>query len=212
MTTRGFALACALLLLSAGSAYAQDYARNGFYAGLGGSLGIDTAVEAELEKLTGVNVQIDEAGGLHARLGYRFHPRISTEIHFEWLDDADISFQAAGGKDAATLERFTYTANAKAYLLTGPFQPFLLAGVGLMRMEFRIDPPPGGPILPLVGNPMELLEDMTEKDFVARFGGGFEIYATENIAVTLDASYVLPTGDLKNFDYISIGFGAQYRF
>ncbi len=209
MTARGFALACALLLLSTDSAYAQDYARNGFYVGVAGSIGIDTAVEDELEKLTGVGVDIDEAGGLHARLGYRFHPRISTEFHFEWLDDADISFQAAGGKDAATLERFTYTANAKAYLLTGPFQPFLLAGVGLMRIKFRFDPPPppppGGPILPFIG-------DITEEDFAVRFGGGVEIYATEKIAVNLDASYVLPTGNLKDFDYISIGFGAQYRF
>jgi opacity protein-like surface antigen len=198
MTARGFALACALLLLSADSAYAQDYARNGFYVGVAGSIGIDTAVEDELEKLTGVEVDIDEAGGLQARLGYRFHPRISTEIQFEWLDDADISLLAPGGKDALSLERFAYTANAKAYLLTGFFQPFVLAGVGLLQVKVK--------------DSLGFAISVTEEDFAARFGGGVEIYATEKIAVNLDASYVLPTGNLKDFDYISIGFGAQYRF
>ena len=198
MTARGFALACALLLLSADSAYAQDYARNGFYIGVAGSIGIDAAVEDEFQKVTGVDVDIDEAGGLQARLGYRFHPRISAEIHFEWLDDADISVLAAGGKDAMTLERFTYTANAKAYLLTGRFQPFLFAGAGLMQVE--------------VEDTLGFGLSETDEDFAARFGGGIDIYATEKFAVSLDTSYVLPTGDLKDFDYVSIAWGFQYRF
>ena len=46
----------------------------------------------------------------------------------------------------------------------------------------------------------------------ARFGGGIDIYATENFAVSLNISYVLPTGDLKDLDYVSIAWGFQYRF
>ncbi len=195
MIARGLGLACALLLLSASSAYAQDYARNGFYVGLAGSVGIDTASEDELEDITGVNVNVDEALGLHARLGYRFHPRISGEIHFEWLDDADISIL---GIDALTLERWTLTANAKAYLLTGRFQPFLFAGAGLMQAE--------------VEDTLGLFFSVTNEDFAARFGGGIDIYASEKFVVSLDTSYVLPTGDLEDLDYVSIAWGFQYRF
>ena len=41
-----------------------------------------------------------------------------------------------------------------------------------------------------------------ETDFAARFGAGFEVYATEHIVINLDASYVLPTGSLEDFDYV----------
>ena len=194
MIARGFGLTCALLLLSASSAYAQDYARNGFYVGMAASLGIDTALEDELEDITGVDVNVDEAMGLHTRLGYRFHPHISSEIDIEWLDNADIS---AMGTDALTIERWTFTANAKAYLLTGRFQPFLLAGPGLMHINAK--------------DSLGLGLSMSD-DFAARFGGGIDFYVTEKIGVSLDGSYVLPTGDLKDFDYFSIAWGFQYRF
>ncbi len=51
-----------------------------------------------------------------------------------------------------------------------------------------------------------------ETDFAGRVGGGIDIYATENIVVTLDATYVVPTGDVDDLDYLSIGWGVQYRF
>ena len=52
----------------------------------------------------------------------------------------------------------------------------------------------------------------SDEDFAARFGGGIDFYVTEKIGVSLDGSYVLPTGDLKDFDYFSIAWGFQYRF
>ena len=51
-----------------------------------------------------------------------------------------------------------------------------------------------------------------ETDFAARFGGGIEAYLTETIALTFDASYVVPTDDLDDFNYVSLGWGLNYRF
>jgi hypothetical protein len=50
------------------------------------------------------------------------------------------------------------------------------------------------------------------EDFAARFGGGVDIYFNPNIAVVIDAGYVLPTGDLDGLDYVSFSVGFQYRF
>jgi opacity protein-like surface antigen len=49
-------------------------------------------------------------------------------------------------------------------------------------------------------------------EFAMRFGGGLEFYATKHIVLTLDTDYVLPFGDLENLDYVTIGWGLQYRF
>jgi len=48
--------------------------------------------------------------------------------------------------------------------------------------------------------------------FAMRFGGGIDLYATANVVVSLEADYVLPFGNLNSLDYISIGWGLQYRF
>ena len=57
-----------------------------------------------------------------------------------------------------------------------------------------------------------------------RLGGGIDVYATENIVVSLDASYVIPAGDLAinlptvsgeatgHFPYASFSWGFLYRF
>jgi opacity protein-like surface antigen len=49
-------------------------------------------------------------------------------------------------------------------------------------------------------------------DFALRFGGGVDFYLTENILVSAEASYLMPTGKLDNLDYYSLGLGLQYRF
>lgn len=54
--------------------------------------------------------------------------------------------------------------------------------------------------------------DSGESGFAARFGGGIDIYITRNFYGALDASYVLPTGDVDDFDMVSIGWGFGYRF
>ena len=48
--------------------------------------------------------------------------------------------------------------------------------------------------------------------FAGRFGAGLEIYLTESIVLTGDASYSLPVGGASDFSYWTFGGGFQWRF
>jgi opacity protein-like surface antigen len=71
----------------------------------------------------------------------------------------------------------------------------VLAGGGLLDVDLESD----------VGS-----ED--ENGFTWRLGGGFDFYQTENVVLNIEAVYYLPTGDVRDFDFVTIGLGAQYRF
>jgi len=47
---------------------------------------------------------------------------------------------------------------------------------------------------------------------LARFGGGLDFYITESIVASAGVDYLLPTGDVEDLDYVSFGWGLQYRF
>jgi hypothetical protein len=55
-------------------------------------------------------------------------------------------------------------------------------------------------------------ESDRETDFAMRFGGGVDLYASENTVLGLGVDFVLPTDKVNGLDYISIGLGFQYRF
>ena len=86
------------------------------------------------------------------RGGYRCHPHVSAELQFEWLDKFEGGSIVETGMTPVSgdppvedtlrnfdleLETLVFTSNAKGYLLTGRYQPFVLAGVGFMRMESK---------------------------------------------------------------------------
>ena len=75
-------------------------------------------------------------------------------------------------------------------------EPFLYAGIGLGWVE--LDAGSAGSI--------------DDTGFIARFGGGFDLYVTESVALQVSSSYVLTTGDLEDLDYVSLVAGVQYRF
>ena len=210
MMARIVSLGAALLLVSAAPGSAQDdFARKGFYVGLGGTYAIDTfenELEDEIEDAVGgpVRVSVDDSLGINGRIGYRFHRRISAEVQAEWIDgfEANVSVPGFGKIAGVELEPSVITANAKGHLLTGRYQPFLLVGLGVMsaKAKFR----------DTVGLGLAASERFT--DFTTRFGAGLDLYATENVVLSVGADYVLPFGDLKDTDYISFGWGLQYRF
>ena len=53
---------------------------------------------------------------------------------------------------------------------------------------------------------------VSETEVIGRFGGGADLYVTENVVFHFSVDYVLPGGSLDTFDYISYGAGIQYRF
>jgi opacity protein-like surface antigen len=131
----------------------------------------------------------DTGVGFDAWGGYRFHPNFAGELELEYVDRVN------NGALALDTNLLTFTGNLKAYLATGRVQPFALVGIGATRVGLAAG---GG--------------SASESAFGARFGGGLDFYVTEQIALQARASYVLATGDLDGFDYISLVMGAQFRF
>lgn len=188
-------LVATALLPGVGAAQDTTWGQPGFYVGLSGNAAFPTGIEQELEDLSGVSVDVDPSLGLHARAGYRFHPHFAAEAHYEWISGFDVS---VSGFDVLEVEGHAVTADVKGYLLTGRFQPFAVVGLGTLTGE--------------VSDAVGAGFSTDETDFAARIGAGIDAYLTENLALTLDGSYVMPTGDLEDFNYFSLGWGLQYSF
>jgi opacity protein-like surface antigen len=188
-----------------------DFARRGWLVGVSGSYAFETFeddAERDFQKVLGpaVNLSVDDSAGFNGRVGYRCHRRISAEVETEWLHGFDADLTQPGVDQLAKVEYdpIVITANVKGYFLTGRYQPFLLVGAGAMTAETKIKNPVG---LAFTG-----IDDDSDNAFAMRFGGGIDIYATENVAVTVDIDYVLPFGNLDHLDYVTIGWGVEYRF
>jgi opacity protein-like surface antigen len=174
--------------------------------------------------------------GFTARLGYRLHPRLAVETEVNWMNPWDLKSEADFSSNIRDevpfsgnirVEPIVVTANAKFYLLTGRFQPYVSVGNGVYFLDIE-DKGLGlrNRQLPQTfqqfsGRPRDLPErppgtDLSVEDwgYTLRFRGGVEYYATEHLAVTFGVSYVLPmAGRPKDFDFLTYDvFGLQYRF
>ena len=211
----GFAIAgilpCWMTELAAEDDGADDdaYDRRGWLVGAAGSYAIETFEddeEALFQSVLGptIALSVDNSFGFNGRAGYRCHSRFSAEVEVEWVNgfDGNVSLPVLGEIATTEIEPIVVTTNVKGYLLTGRYQPFLLLGGGAMTAEFTIQNQTG----------MGISGSERVSDFVMRFGGGIDVYATKNIVVSVGADYVLPFADLKDLDYVSIGWGIQYRF
>jgi opacity protein-like surface antigen len=215
------------ILFSMGVAAANDedagYSTPGVFLGFSGSVAALTSLEDDARAISVSQpiggVDVDPGIGLHARAGYRFHPRVAADFHFEWVPEIDVSNdrtrRPTGGRTAdnpstiAEVEVKTFTLDTRAYLWTGRIQPYALVGVGLMDVNVNNESALMGGRVPTVVMDFEDDEGM---EFAARFGGGLEFYFSERFALALDATYVLPTGDIDGYDYVSVQWGFLYRF
>jgi opacity protein-like surface antigen len=167
----------------------ETYAREGLYVGAAGNLGIYRELEDDLPD----DSDVDEPFGVTGHVGYRLHPFFALEAAAQWLPESDID--VPGESDSGSIESWTTTLNAKGYPLTGRVQPFGLVGLGVMLADAS-----GAGL------------DDTSYDFAARFGGGVDLFVNANLVLFVDASYVLPTGDLDQLDFVSIGAGLGWHF
>ena len=189
----------------------DDFARRGWLVGLGGSYAIETFeddAEADFQGELGpdVNLSVDNSFGVNGRVGYRCHQYFSAEVEVEWLDGFSSDLTEPGFTQLADVEfePVVVTTNLKGYFLTGRYQPFLLAGAGVMTADIKLQNPVG---LGFTG-----LKSESENEFALRFGAGIDLYATKHVVVSIEADYVLPFGDLDALDYITVSWGLQYRF
>jgi opacity protein-like surface antigen len=158
------------------------------YLGLGAGFGFENFDD------TG-GLDFDEAFGLDIWGGYRFVPLFATEVQLEYLNGFDTTIFGVDVDGQAV----AFTGNAKLFPLaevSDRVEPFLYAGIGVGWFEFDVGP----------------FGTTDESDFIARFGGGIDLYVTESVAFQGSASYVLTTGDLEDLDWISLVAGMQYRF
>jgi opacity protein-like surface antigen len=190
----------------------DDYDRRGWFAGLQGVYAReDYDVDREektIQSRTPFPIEFSlknhDAGGVRGKFGRRCHSRFSVEFEMEWLDDfagevvnkrdgtarSDIKFSTIAG-----------TINTKGYLLTGRVQPFVLVGVGAMSV--RGDAKDSG-------SGVKTSQD--DGHLVARFGGGIDFYVNRHWVVSGQADYVYSATNLESTNYISVGFGAMYRW
>lgn len=214
------ALAMAMLLALAGPVAAQDdeeeedpfaglYRKPGFYIGAMASYQIPTEknqLENEADRRLdaifgpGTSTDVDNSWGLNGRVGYRAHEHFSVETQFEWLNRIELDSRVLGGmKQKTEISLFALTGNLKGYLLgRGKVQPYVVGGAGWGQSRTN----PRG-----AGGPNE-----RDDGFVYRLGAGVDLYGKPDIALSLEASYVVPEGNLDDLEYVSIGAGLTLRF
>jgi hypothetical protein len=171
------------------AAWADEGSGTPIYIGIGPAFGFE-----DFSNTGGID--IDDAYGFNTWAGYRFVDFLSAEMNLEYLDGFDFDIFGADIEG----EALAFTWNAKVFpltrVITDRIDPFLYTGIGIGWLEYD-----AGRFGTADGT-----------GFIARFGGGVDLYLTENLAFQASSSYVLPTGDLDDFAYVSLVFGLQYRF
>lgn len=162
-----------------------NYARDGAYVGAGGLY----AVELFDDNSVG-GARTDNSWGFEVHGGYRFHPNAAAELRYEWFNEFDL--------DPGHIDGWAISINGKGYILTGRFQPYGLVGLGFMHGEGS------------AGNFAGAAHP--SNGFMMRFGGGMDVYATENIVVGPEFAYLLPTGSAEDLDMLTVSLGVSYRF
>ena len=203
-----------LALAAASPAFAddEDYARNGFYGSfkIAGNhyTKIEQDVKSDIEG-AGYAGQVTAEGplGLDVRAGYRFHPHLGADIEFLWFTKSTTEFTGTTSEnpnikndnfDVFKVETLNFFGNLKGYILTGRIQPFAQVGVGLMHAK--------------IDDKLSLNTLKGGDAFVARFGGGVELYINPHFAFVVEGDYLLPTGGLNQLNSGMWAAGIKYRF
>lgn len=164
------------------------YNRPGPYVGLGGSYMVPGfqggARSADFGDTLGFNV----------RGGYRLNEYWAFEGLYEYGD-----FNAHDVLAGNHVQTNTFMGGAKLILPLGRFQPYLSGSAGFVN-----------------ANADKSLRrtnwDVDGTNFAGRFGGGVDLFATENVAIFLDASYTMPIKEVSDLYSFSFGWGAKYVF
>jgi hypothetical protein len=219
---------------------AEDFDRRGFFIGAGAGFAGENFSRRPVNDIadifsnqprlavtyTGPDTvaQADNSWSVKGRGGYRCHSRYSVGATFEYFGGFDTQWSGPLGMGSDDIDIFVTTVDIKTYLLTGRYQPYLLLGGGTINVSTKVTnrtgvtgvtegpvPPDNAPppLFPMFG-PVNQSRSYT--DFVFRFGGGFDIYATDHIVVNFDANYLAPMGDASGVGMFTVGGGIEYRF
>lgn len=207
----------------------DPFDRPGFYAGISGVYTynfFDQEIEDFLEDELGEqgSVDIEDSGGLGARVGYRAASWFAAEVQYEWIEtyDVDVSGDLGpGGSNIAgrlyDIEGHTLTLNTKWIVPFWRIQPYLLIGAGYSFYDVGRGP---------LAAPLEAADDDIEIEggkqgaFAGRAGLGLDLYLTQHIVVMTEATAMVTTEDfdtpsegaIDDLYYLSFSAGLQYRF
>jgi opacity protein-like surface antigen len=147
----------------------------------------------------GFNSHVDDSWGYGGRIGYRIFDWLAAEAQVEVLNSIEIVMhdQFNNSNEQAKATFFTAMGNAKGYLLTDRFQPYVLGGAGY---GYAVLNPPGDHDKDKSGG------------FVAQFGVGADYYVTDNLGLMTEVAYMWPTGGVSDYDNVMISFGFMLRF
>lgn len=223
----------ALLVLPSGAEAADErddpFDRPGPYVNVGGSFAynfFDQQVEDFLEDELGEqgNVDIDESGGINARLGYRAASWFAAELAYEWIDRYDVEIGGDFGPGGSALsgrlydiEGHTLTVNTRWIAPIWRIQPYLLLGAGVSIYD--VDRGPVADALEAQDDDIEI-EHGRRAAFAGRLGLGVDLHLTEHVVLQTEATALITAQDFETPDegaiddlyYLSISAGLQYRF
>lgn len=166
-----------------------DYAREGWYVSGSGIFVLETW-DAGLD-----HIGAKDSQGFNLRAGNRISPWVGVEIELEWIDD----FFPHDQQDFSIVDSAVNTRVYPLGGLLGRVQPYALAGLGIAST-----------VVHHRDRSTELQQ--SNADWAFRVGGGVDLYYTEHFAISAEAVYVWPVGDVKNVDHVSMGLGLLYRF
>jgi opacity protein-like surface antigen len=175
------------------------WGQTGFYGVIGGTYAAEDLknVKSQIKtQLNGDTVDFENSGGLNLRAGYRWHPHVATELEYEWVDN----FQLTNTTQAsAKLENiWSLTANAKAFISTGRFEPYAIFGLGYYRVgstserHIRVHLPDTG-------------------DFGMRAGAGIDFFIIDHLAIETEITYNFGESDLAELRYTSFTWNLMYQ-
>lgn len=185
--------------------HANDFSRQGWFAGLNLSKGFNFITEA-IDAGSGGKLNTQNTWGFDARGGYRFTSWFALEGNVEYMS----GFKTDGTLGSSEIRTNTVTVAPKFILPFWRVQPYALIGIGAQHshLDFSSDRP-------------LLLDDENTSGWNAamRPALGMDFYITEKFVANLELAAVLVAGKFEDTGmsisdpiYLSVGGGFQYRF
>ena len=138
------------------------------------------------------------SSGGSARLGYRLHANLATDLRFDYLDGFTIRDRDAKGK----LDGWAMTANLRFFLFPKRFQPWMGMGVGVIRTNLKAR----------LADGTRIDTKGHETDPIVRLAAGFDQYLTASLVLTVEAAMNLVTESRDDVNYGQLALGLDYRF